>query len=388
MSNKENFYLDLSEIFRENPELNASILTPEEEKRDIVESSETVADPPNKEEESFSTPLQPQEIKMPREADSIQSMIVPIGSSLRLPAFTQDKLTVWLKTVKGILKAHNVKDEDLYQEVRKHMPVEIVERAPELIDPPEEEKKKWSYFEDKLKEVFGKKRDAEVREVIETLTLSHLGPKRLMEEMIEKAKDDLSHMVLADLFIRKLPTEVGRHIHLINHKTPAANNQDLRDLANIAEGMKTFDDGNTSGKSVSAISQNNTQNSQHKNMESDHSKCNKRMNDLENKISHLQKVINGLLDKNANNNSQGNGNWKNTGQNRGKSKGRSKSKAKIDYNAPENKGKCQFHIQYGANAYHCILPCIESGKTLAQKPPKTYNRQSRVDQQGNSRGTQ
>lgn len=134
---------------------------------------------------------------------------------------------------------------------------------------------------------------------------------------------------------------------------------------------------------VSAFAQANTQNSQHTNMESDHTKCQHKFKEMENKIRHLEKVIDGLLS-----NSQENGTGSLAGGRYVKSKAKGKTKAKIDYSAPENRGKCKYHIQYGSSAFHCTLPCIESSKPLAPKPEK-MQRQSRVDQnQENSQACQ
>ena len=58
---------------------------------------------------------------------------------------------------------------------------------------------------------------------------------------------------------------------------------------------------------------------------------------------------------------------------------RSNSKPRIDFNAPENKGKCEFHIRYGENTWHCIRPCTEENKPLKPKPERTPRPHSQLN---------
>ena len=58
-------------------------------------------------------------------------------------------------------------------------------------------------------------------------------------------------------------------------------------------------------------------------------------------------------------------------RNRVYTRGRSKVPyRKIDFNHPNNKGRCKWHILFGDNAYHCTLPCLDSGKALKPMPIK------------------
>lgn len=110
------------------------------------------------------------------------------------------------------------------------------------------------------------------------------------------------------------------------------------------------------------------------------------LNNLESEIGELRKLVNKLI-KLANfspnyDKQKQNLNKKNSGK-----KEKLKNKICIDYSAPENVGKCQYHILYGDNAFHCILPCIDSGKPLASRINKIQKSNSDNNQE-NFQGNQ
>lgn len=298
---------------------------------------------------------------------------------ITLHPFTPHNINMWLKLVKCKLKAHGVEDEDLFKRIRMDMPLEIAERIPELMDP-EPTNDNFQYFENKLKEVFGKTREQDIRELLNKLSLNDDGPRRLMDQMIERAGTDISALVIADLFRQKLPKEVARLLVSLNN-TEVKTQEDLKNLADTAEKVHQFEKHYTSPNKVSAISSNN-------NMELDRSNdsLQKRVIDLENEVSYLKRVVNNLLDnksdKNSNNNNSGGRKSRPRSSNRSS---RSGSIPRVDYSKPENEGKCKYHILYGNKAFHCTLPCTESGKPLAEKPKKE---KSNSGNQGNSNAKQ
>lgn len=310
--------------------------------------------------------------------DEMAPPIQPIS----LHPFTPHNPGMWLMLTKGKLKAMGVADEDLYKKIRMDMPIEIAERIPELIDPlPANDN--FSYFENKVKEVFGKTREQDIRELLTKLSLDESGPKRLMDKMIQKAGTDVSPMVIADLFKQKLPKDVAKllvSLHTTEIKTVA----DLNAIAETADKVHQFELHYSSPNKVSAIS------TGQRKMESDrsHTDCQKKISDLQSQVDHLRKVVDGLLAKQngnqAGNNSR-NGQKGNSGSNRNRSRSPSRSKGpvgppKVDYSIPDNQGKCPYHIKYGEKAFHCILPCSMSDK-LAEK-------RGSAKQQGNSNARQ
>ena len=128
---------------------------------------------------------------------------------ITLPPFTSNKPSLWLKSVKGRLKAHNVEDKDLFRRVRMDMPSEIIERMPEVMEP-SDQNDNFTWFADKIIEEFGKSKEQDIRELLNKCTLSEEnGPKRLMNRMIEKAGDALKPFIIADLFKQKIPKELA-----------------------------------------------------------------------------------------------------------------------------------------------------------------------------------
>ncbi|VDO18328.1 unnamed protein product, partial [Brugia timori] len=180
------------------------------------------------------------------------------------------------------------------------------------------------------------------------------GPRRLMEKMIQKAGSDFSTRVIADLFRSKLPKKIARMLVQLDIDKEASDTDSLKKLADSAEKLYRFEQESASPKaSVAAVStyQPNV------NMESDTSNLNKRISDLENKVNHLTKVIDKLLDsKSDKNNSGNNSNAKNQNKTPQR-RSRSKSVTRIDYSLPENKGKCS------------DVSCLPANKEERKKEP-------------------
>lgn len=107
---------------------------------------------------------------------------------------------------------------------------------------------------------------------------------------------------------------------------------------------------------------------------STHEDFKKEIDDLKNEMNEIQKLLDKLCNKNGKT-KKGDyrGRFKERKPKLNGGKAKSKAKPKIDYNLPENKGRCQFHILHGDKAYHCKVPCIDSDKPLAQRLPKNQN---------------
>lgn len=250
--------------------------------------------------ENTSTEAEDKELEMSK--DSI---------TINIPPFTPNKINLWLKSVEGRLKAYGVKDEDLYRRIRMDMPIEIVERLPELIDP-STENDNFKYFKDELIKEYGQSREEEIRELLNKMSLNDEGPKRLMEKMIEKASSDIKPFVVADLFQSKLPKDVARLLVAMDIEMHAESNEDLRKIAEKAEKAYKFEENYLSPKKqqISAITA-KTQNGGNKVLESDETKnLKKEVDDLRSRVNHLTNVVDKLLNSNPNSNfSESNNNF-------------------------------------------------------------------------------
>ncbi|KAK7585967.1 hypothetical protein V9T40_000146 [Parthenolecanium corni] len=296
---------------------------------------------------------------------------------ITLPAFTSQKVELWLKAVKGKLKAHGVKDEDLFKRIRMDMPLEIIERIPEVIEP-SAANDTFDWFSAQLKNVYGKTKEQNIRELLTKIELDDEGPKRLMERMIEKAGTDITPFIIADLFRHALPKEMSRLIISLESDTEIKTVDDLKRLADRAEKIFKFEKDITSPKKhVHAVSFTKKESSFKNESSNDPQTLRKEINDLKSTVGNLKKQVEKLSlsignsgGRNMGNSSYGQNQSQNR-QNRSRERGnrrRSTSPQRIDYSKPENQGKCKYHILYGDNAYHCTTPCVESGKPLAQKP--------------------
>ena len=344
-----------------------------EEKKEGLPTKETlpngevkVQDSNSESEKQVSSKSQDLENFQPFEMAPIQQ--------IQLNTFTPNNVTLWLKMVKCRLNALGIKDEELFKYIRMDMPMEIADRIPELLEP-SEANDNFQYFSEKLKAVYGKTREQDIRELLNKLNLTDEGPIRLMDKMIEKAGNDLSDMVIADLFRSKMPKEVARLLNVLAIKT-----DDLRKLAESAEQLYQFERDHTSPQ-VCGVAAGNSKAS-----DTSTKSYQKQIDDLKSELGHLKKVVDGLLDKknSSNNNNNNSGNRRSRSRSPKRQEKRSQSKNKIDYNLPENKGKCSYHVKFGDKAYHCVRPCIESHKELAPKPDKSSSDKS----QGNSKASQ
>ncbi|KAK7605128.1 hypothetical protein V9T40_006986 [Parthenolecanium corni] len=281
---------------------------------------------------------------------------------ISLPAFTPQKVDLWLKAVKGKLKAHGVKDEDLFKRIRMDMPLEIIERVPEVVEPSAAQEN-FDWFATQLKEVYGKRKEQNIRELLTKLELDDEGPKRLMERMIEKAGTDITPFIIADLFRHALPKEMSRLIISLESDTEIKTVEDLKKLADRAEKIFKFEKDITSPKKhVHAVSFTKKESSFKNESNNDPQTLRKEINDLKSTVGNLKKQMDKVLlsignsgGRNTGNSSQGQ-NYSQNRQNRSRERGnrrRSPSPQRIDYSKPENQGKCKFHILYGDNAFHC-----------------------------------
>lgn len=166
---------------KENTLLSDTLKNLDIEKNNILQN--TSSDKSNS-FENTSTEAEDKELEMSK--DSI---------TINIPPFTPNKINLWLKSVEGRLKAYGVKDEDLYRRIRTDMPIEIVERLPELIDL-STENDNFKYFKDELIKEYGQSREEEIRELLNKMSLNDEGPKRLMEKMIEKASSDIKQWLI------------------------------------------------------------------------------------------------------------------------------------------------------------------------------------------------
>ena len=378
-----------------NSELLLSLDTPEEEVKEFAPTEDSVGqtqtekapsqDSVAKSGKTFHSP--PKDSATSKEAAKIpnQDTVVPTDTTkkqerqipkkmadiqtITLPNFTPNNVGLWLKLVKGKLKAYGVAEKDLYCYIRREMPVEIADRVPELIEP-SDENDNFTYFSEKLKDVYGRTREQDIRELLNKMSLNDEGPKRMMDRMIEKAGSDLSALVIADLFRSKLPKDVARMMVSLEINNDPKNNEDLKKLAEAAEKFHRFEQDYLSPK-VCAM-QKRTSAAETKQTESDTDevkRLKKKVDELEKSVKHLYSVVDGLLNKGKNSNTGNSGqNSRGRSQNR---RSRSSSRSRIDYSKPENRGKCQYHVLYGDKAFHCTLPCVDSGKPLAQKPERT-----------------
>ncbi|KAK7582109.1 hypothetical protein V9T40_013554 [Parthenolecanium corni] len=284
---------------------------------------------------------------------------------ITLPAFTPQKVDLWLKAVKGKLKAHGVKDEDLFKRIRMDMPLEIIERVPEVVEPSAAQDT-FDWFATQLKEVYGKTKEQNIRELLTKLELDDEGPKRLMERMIEKAGTDITPFIIADLFRHALPKEMSRLIISLESDTEIKTVEDLKKLADRAEKIFKFEKDITSPKKhVHAVSFTKKESSFKNESSNDPQTLRKEINDLKSTVGNLKKQMDKVLlsignsgGRNTGNSSQGQ-NYSQNRQNRSRERGnrrRSPSPQRIDYSKPENQGKCKYHILYGDNAFHCTIP--------------------------------
>jgi len=196
-----------------------------------------------------------------------------------------------------------------------------------------------------------------------------------MDKMIEKARDDIKPYILADLFKGKLPKEVARTLVALNINVQAETKDDLKKMAEAAEKLYEFEKEYLSPKVCGiSSSQNgnknqNTNNSQKSNQNDpidDVKNLKKRVNDLEGQVKHLVKVVDSLLGNSSNGNSgEKNGSKSKDRRSRSRTPRRS-----IDFQSPDNKGKCYYHIVYGDKTYRCTHPCIDSDKPLAPMPER------------------
>lgn len=293
-------------------------------------------------------------------------------SHITLPPFTANNPQLWLRSIKGRLLAHKVEEPDLFRRVRMDMPLEIIERIPEVMEPTEENDN-FTWFADKVIEAYGKTREQDIRELLNKCSLSDSeGPKRLMTKMIEKAGDAIAPFVVSDLFKQKIPKEVARLLVSLDGEPNAQTKEDLVKIADKAEKLMQFENDCTSPyKSVSAVSA-TSQNDKSK--ESKSKNVDKDISDLKSQIGGLKKQLEKALQR-IDDLEDGRGRSSRQRERSG-SRSRSKSRPRIDYSKPENKGRCRLHILYGDKAYHCKLPCVDSGKPLATKPKRSNDASS------------
>ncbi|KAK7590448.1 hypothetical protein V9T40_002061 [Parthenolecanium corni] len=274
-------------------------------------------------------------------------------------------------------KGSGIKDEDLFKRIRMDMPLEIIERIPEVVEP-SAANDNFDWFSAQLKNVYGKTKEQNIRELLTKIELDDEGPKRLMERMIEKAGTDITPFIIADLFRHALPKEMSRLLISLESDTEIKTVEDLKILADRAEKIFKFEKDITSPKKhVHAVSFTKKESSYKNESSNDPQTLRKEINDLKSTVGNLKKQVEKLSlsignsgGRNMGNSSYGQNQSQNR-QNRSRERGnrrRSTSPQRIDYSKPENQGKCKYHILYGDNAYHCTTPCVESGKPLAQKP--------------------
>ncbi|KAK7595030.1 hypothetical protein V9T40_001463 [Parthenolecanium corni] len=267
---------------------------------------------------------------------------------ITLPAFTSQKVELWLKAVKGKLKAHGVKDEDLFKRIRMDMPLEIIERIPEVVEP-SAANDTFDWFSAQLKNVYGKTKEQNIRELLTKIELDDEGPKRLMERMIEKAGTDITPFIIADLFRHALPKEMSRLIISLESDTEIKTVEDLKRLADRAEKIFKFEKDITSPKKhVHAVSFTKKESSFKNESSNDPQTLRKEINDLKSTVGNLKKQVEKLSlsignsgGRNTDNSSYGQ-NYSQNRQNRSRERGnrrRSPSPQRIDYSKPENQGK-------------------------------------------------
>ncbi|VDO08750.1 unnamed protein product [Brugia timori] len=221
---------------------------------------------------------------------------------IMLPPFTPNNVNLWLKSVKGRLKAHDIDDKELFKRIRMDMPLEIIDRIPEILEPTlAQDNFKW--FSDQLIEEFGKTKEQDIRELLNKCSLDDQGPKRLMQKMLDKSKDGLKPFIIADLFKQKLPKEIARMVVSFEEGQEVQNEEDLKRLAERAEKLYQFENECISPykSTVSAVSDNKTQSNnkkgQYKETSNTNSSSNKEINDLRSQVGNLKKQLDEALSR-------------------------------------------------------------------------------------------
>ncbi|KAK7582519.1 hypothetical protein V9T40_013964 [Parthenolecanium corni] len=209
--------------------------------------------------------------------------------NITLPTFTPEKIEVWLKVVKAKLKACGVKDEDLFKKIRTDIPIEIVERIPDICEPTAANDN-FEWFSTQLRAVYGRTKEQNIRELLTKLELDEQGPKRLMERMIEKAGTELTPLIIADLFRHALPKELSRLIISLESDTEVKTMDDLKKLADKAEKIFNFEKDITSPKKrVAAVSLTKKESTQYNPPQNEVQTLRKEINDLKSTVGNLKK---------------------------------------------------------------------------------------------------
>ena len=316
----------------------------------------TPADTPSEEVPNQST-LETSQTNSEKQEEKIADKMSTVKQFIQLPPFNPDKVTAWLELVKGRLLAMGVEEANLYKQIRADMPLDIIEKVPDIMNP-ETSKDTFTAFADKVKDAYGKSRTEEIRDLLRRCDLGDHSPRALMDIMIQKSGNDLQPHVVAHLFLAKLPKEVARMMVAMGLNEDIKTTDELKKMAAQATRSINFENAFPSPQRIAQIS-----NSQ--NLESD-------IENLKKEVASIKKRLDKMNQNSAHtnsNDSSGNRQSRNRSRNR-QANSRSASKPKIDYNKAENKNKCKFHILYGDAAYHCMLPCSDKDKPLAQKPSK------------------
>ena len=167
-------------------------------------------------------------------------------NSIPLPQFIPSKVNIWLKMVKAKLTYAGISEDDLYKYVCMEMPMEIVERLPDILElsVPAEDKttKLWDLFSETLTTAYGKSREAEIKKLIKGIQLTDTyGPKALMEEMISLAGPDFLPKAILEMFKNALPVSVNRLLMSLDLDKELLTTDELRKFAFQAEKCFLFE---------------------------------------------------------------------------------------------------------------------------------------------------
>jgi len=327
-------------------------------------------------------------------SEPIMTTTIP---TIELPPFIENQVPVWLNMVKAKLKYSGVSDDDYAKTIRKNIPWEIVVKVPEVLEePPIIQGKKTDTFEHIAKQIedaFSKPRVEQIKQLLNDCSMEGRTPKTLMEEMIRLAKDDIPPILIVEIFKNKLPKKSIKSIVELGYDLDVDSKEKLLDMANIADRSYKFDKENPSpNKNVYSVSSSSSEEKiwkEIKTLKNNQNQMNNTLNGLVIAVNALrsqipQNFIPNQQSQNFTTQNVPNQNFaaqnvksqqnNNSNSQNGERRSRNRSKSpykKIDRTLPENEGRCSWHIRYGENAYHCTLPCRDSGKVLKTKPVKT-----------------
>lgn len=285
------------------------------------------------------------------------TVIQQVIHHIPLPPFEQNDVKLWLQMVQSRLDAYGVPQKDYFKRIRADMPKQIAQRAPDLMLPTKENDT-FEFFEKTIVEIFARKRNEEIAELLDKVTLGDRTPVEVMEYMIKLAGTEIAPSVVSSRFLKLYNEYINTTVKIWGL------DESIKDSAGLKKLAEAVQRAYKNPGMISAVA-NSPKQKENKKVEDKLDEIVERLGKLEAKVANASGNAQGNQKKRQNNQNGKQSQDRGRSKSRGGGNYRNRSQSKPNNQTQKNEeksGLCYYHRRFGDKATRCTMPCERNGQ--------------------------